>query len=62
MMQLRNEAAERAREIVEFWKNRTWLQSNTPLHVHQLDLTKLEELITTALEEPTLEESTREKP
>jgi hypothetical protein len=56
-MQLRNEAADRAKRIVEFWKNRKWLPSNSPLHVHQLDLTKLEELITDALEEPT-----REKP
>ena len=47
----RSSAAERAKEIVKFWKNREWLASQTPLHIHELDLTKLEELIAKALED-----------
>jgi hypothetical protein len=43
-------ARNRAKEIVEFWRNRAWLSgSSAPLHVHPLDLDKLEELIATAL-------------
>lgn len=39
----------RARQIVEFWRNRQWLQGSAPLHVHPLDLDKLEDLIASAL-------------
>jgi hypothetical protein len=48
----------KAKAIVEFWKNRTWLPTTGPVHVHQLDLIKLEELIEEALDEipSTLEE------
>lgn len=35
----------RARRIVEFWRLRGWLERGAPLHVHPLDLKKLEELI-----------------
>lgn len=36
----------RAKRLVEFWRNRKWLSSAAPIHaIHQLDLTKLEELI-----------------
>lgn len=47
-------ASEKAKAIVDFWKNRRWLQHPLPVHVHQIDLAKLEELIREALEnEPT---------
>jgi hypothetical protein len=36
---------ERAKKIVEFWNSRGWAQGASPLHVHPLDLDKLEELI-----------------
>jgi hypothetical protein len=35
----------RARRIVNFWRRRGWLTNSTPIHVHPLDLAKLEELI-----------------
>jgi len=36
----------RAKRLVDFWRNRKWLSSAAPIHdIHQLDLTKLEELI-----------------
>jgi hypothetical protein len=41
----------KAKEIVEFWKNRRWLQSSAPVHVHPLDLDKLEDLIVDVLED-----------
>lgn len=41
----------RAKAIVEFWRKRSWLStSSAPLHVHPLDLDKLEELIANALD------------
>lgn len=43
-------ARARARQIVEFWNARRWLPDATPLHVHPLDLAKLEQLIAEALE------------
>jgi hypothetical protein len=36
---------ERAKKIVEFWNRRGWIRGGAPLHVHPLDLDKLEELI-----------------
>jgi hypothetical protein len=36
---------ERARNIVKFWRRRGWLSNSAPIHLHQLDLDKLEELI-----------------
>lgn len=48
--QAQEKAKEKAKEIVEFWKNRRWLGSPAPIHVHQFDLVKLEELIQQALE------------
>lgn len=41
----------RARAIVEFWHNRRYLPSPSSLHVHPMDLGKLEELIAAALDE-----------
>lgn len=40
---------ERAKKIVEFWNRRAWLRDAAPLHVHPIDLAKLEELIATEL-------------
>lgn len=42
---------ERARRLVEFWNRRGWLRNSTPMHVHPLDLAKLEELIAAELDE-----------
>jgi hypothetical protein len=36
---------ERAKKLVEFWNRRGWVTDGAPLHVHPLDLVKLEELI-----------------
>ena len=44
------DARERARRIVKFWKRRGWLTDAAPLHVHPLDLEKLEELIADELD------------
>jgi hypothetical protein len=44
-------ARDRAKKIVEFWRRRAWLSGSAPLHVHPLDLEKLEELITAELED-----------
>lgn len=41
----------RAKEIVNFWRRRGWLSGCAPLHVHPLDLDKLEDLIASALTE-----------
>jgi len=35
----------RAEAIVEFWRKRGWLTGSAPMHIHPLDLRKLEELI-----------------
>ena len=44
------QARSRAKKIVEFWRKREWLSGGpAPLHVHPLDLDKLEELIASAL-------------
>ena len=46
----RDETRAKARRLVTFWRNRDWLSSNSaPLHVHPLDLDKLEDLIASAL-------------
>jgi len=43
-------AQSQAREIVDFWHKRLWLTGGSaPLHIHPLDLEKLEELIADAL-------------
>jgi hypothetical protein len=47
----RDETRAKARRLVDFWRNRQWLQSSSPLHVHPLDLDKLEDLIASALDE-----------
>ena len=39
----------KARRIVKFWHHREWLTSASSIHVHPLDLDKLEELIATEL-------------
>lgn len=44
-------ARERARRIVDFWRRRGWLTSAAPIHLHRLDLDKLEELIAEELKE-----------
>lgn len=49
-METRSHASQKAKQIVDFWKNRRWLPSDAPLHLHQLDIVKLEELIQEALE------------
>lgn len=41
----------RARQIVEVWRERRYLPSPSPIHVHRVDLDKLEELIAEALDE-----------
>ena len=41
----------RARQIVEAWRERRYLPSPSPIHVHRVDLDKLEELIAEALDE-----------
>ena len=38
-----------ARQIVDFWHGRRWLPAPAPMHVHPLDLAKLEDLIAEAL-------------
>lgn len=43
------EAQRRARALVRFWHGRQWLSAPSPLHVHPLDLAKLEELVAAAL-------------
>ena len=48
-------ARDRAKKIVEFWRRRGWLSGSSPLHVHPLDLEKLEELIANELEDQTAE-------
>jgi hypothetical protein len=40
-----------ARRLVNFWRKREWLTGSAPLHVHPLDLDKLEDLIAAALVE-----------
>jgi len=41
-----NGAQAKAKRLVEFWRNRKWLSSATPIHsIYQLDLVKLEQLI-----------------
>lgn len=42
----------RARRIVKFWRRRGWLSGSSPIHVHPLDLEKLEELIADGLADP----------
>lgn len=46
------EARRRARALVRFWHSRQWLSAPSPLHVHPLDLVKLEELIADAIANP----------
>ena len=47
-----DETRAKARRLVNFWRNRKWLSAGSaPLHVHPLDLDKLEELIAVALED-----------
>lgn len=46
------EARQRARDLVQFWHSRRWLSAPSPLHVHPLDLVKLEELIADAIANP----------
>ena|GEM_PF-5496912 len=41
----------KARRIVDAWRERRYLPSPSPIHVHRLDLDKLEELIAEALDE-----------
>jgi hypothetical protein len=41
----------RARQVVESWRERRYLPSPSPVHVHRLDLEKLEEMIAEALGE-----------
>jgi hypothetical protein len=48
-MPVTSDARARARRLVDFWRSRQWLRSPSPVHVHPLDLTKLEELITMEL-------------
>lgn len=45
------EAQQRARALVQFWHERRWLSAPSPLHVHPLDLAKLEQLIADAISE-----------
>lgn len=47
----------RAKAIVDFWRKRGWLSGSAPLHVHPLDLDKLEELIAQELDETTASRS-----
>jgi len=35
---------------VNFWRRRGWLSNSAPIHLHRLDLDKLEELIAAELE------------
>ena len=46
-----DDARARARRVVENWRERHYLPSPSPVHVHRLDLEKLEELIAEALDE-----------
>lgn len=49
-----DQARDRAKAIVDFWRKRGWLSTTAaPLHVHPLDLDKLEELIAAALDDTT---------
>lgn len=36
---------------MDFWRRRGWLSSSSPVHVHPLDLTKLEDLIVAELDQ-----------
>jgi len=40
----------RAQWIVKFWRRREWLTGASPIHIHPLDLDKLEQLIAAELE------------
>jgi hypothetical protein len=46
-----NDVRAQAQAIVEFWHNRRYLPVPSSLHVHPMDLGKLEELIAEALGE-----------
>jgi hypothetical protein len=46
------DAQRRARALVRFWHSRQWLPAPAPLHVHPLDLVKLEELIAAMIADP----------
>jgi hypothetical protein len=46
------EVQQRARALVRFWHERRWLSAPSPLHVHPLDLAKLEQLIADAISDP----------
>ena len=45
----RPDARHRAQALVKFWHQRNWLTVPSSLHLHPLDLDKLEELIAQAL-------------
>lgn len=39
-----------AKRVVDDWRHRRWLQNASPIQLHPLDVTKLEEMVAEALE------------